>query len=258
MIIGITLLPLRLAARLVPVQYKQGTFHGFIVLRSQEGQTLATGDMIQTVEGENVTSELVLHFKDGSIYDDVSVFSQNKDFRLISDHVRQEGKSFSNPVECRDDVARDDVEIASDKEGNRKVEHHQVQIPEDVANGLILTLVENIPPSEPETTVSLVSESSNPRVVKLKIHSEGKQSFSASGERLEATHYVIHTDIGGAARAVAKVVGKQPADIHFWIVDGKAPAFVKFTGQLFNGGPVWNIELAAVKWENNASARETH
>jgi hypothetical protein len=42
--------------------------HGFIVLRSQEGQQLATGEMIQTVEGESVTSEIVLHFSDGSIY----------------------------------------------------------------------------------------------------------------------------------------------------------------------------------------------
>jgi hypothetical protein len=205
--------------------------------------------MIQTVEGKNATSELVLHFTDGSIYDDVTVFSQRKDFRLISDHLREEGRSFSNPVDCRIDVASGDVEVASDKNGKRKIEHHHLQMPEDVADGLMLTLVKNISPSEPETTVSLVSESSKPRVVKLKIHAEGKQSFSASGERLEAIHYVIHTDIGGIAGAVAPVIGKEPADIHFWIVPGKVPAFVKFTGQLYEGGPVWNIELAAVEWE---------
>jgi hypothetical protein len=37
-------------------------------------------------------------------------------------------------------------------------------------------------------------------------------------------------------------------------VEGKA--LVKFTGQLYDGGPVWNIELATVKWENNPSANE--
>ena len=238
-----------LSATLIPVKHKEGTLHGFLVLRSQDGQTLATGDMIQTVEGETVTSELVLHFKDGSIYDDVTVFSQRKDFRLISDHLRQEGKSFTDSVNCHLDVASGNVEVTSEKNGKRKSERHHLQIPEDVANGLMLTLVKNISPSEPETTVSLVTMSPKPRVVRLKIHAEGKQSFSASGEHLEAIHYVIHTDIGGVAGAVAPIIGKQPADIHFWIVTGKAPAFVKFTGQLYDGGPVWNIEPATVKWE---------
>jgi hypothetical protein len=111
----------------------------------------------------------VLHFKDGSIYDDITVFSQKKDFRLISDHLRQEGKSFSSSVDCRVDVPTGNVEVTSEKNGKRKSAQQHLQIPEDVANGLMLTLVKNILPSEPETTVSLVSESSKPRVVKLKI-----------------------------------------------------------------------------------------
>src|ERR1051326_8847094 len=53
-----------LSATLVPVKHLEGVSHGFIVLHSQDGRTLATGDMIQIVEGERVTSEVVLHFKD--------------------------------------------------------------------------------------------------------------------------------------------------------------------------------------------------
>lgn len=97
LIFALTLSASTLSATLIPVKYKEGTSHGFVVVRSQEGHTLATGDMIQTVEGEKVKSELVLHFADGSVYDDITIFSQMRDFRLISDHVRQEGKSFSNP-----------------------------------------------------------------------------------------------------------------------------------------------------------------
>ena len=246
----------QLSATLIPVKHTEGTSHGFIVLRSQEGQTLATGDMIQTVEGEEVTTELVLRFKDGSLYDDVTVFSQKKEFRLISDHIREEGKSFPNPTDARVDVAGGDVEVTVDENGKRKTEHHQLKIPEDAADGLMLILARNISPSEPETTVSLVSESSKPRVVQLKIHAEGKQAFSESGEPLEAIHYVIRKHIGGVAGAVAPVIGKQPADIHFWIAGEKAPAFVKFSGQLYEGGPVWNIELATVKWQTNAPAKE--
>jgi hypothetical protein len=69
--------------------------------------------------------------------------------------------------------------------------------------------VQNIPPSEQETTVARFTTSGKPRIIKLKIHADGKQPFSASGERLEAIHYVIHTDIGGIAGAFAPVIGKQ-------------------------------------------------
>jgi len=118
-----------------------------------------------------------------------------------------------------------------------------------------MTLLKNISPSEPETVVSLVTTSSKPRVVKLNIFQEGEQMFSASGESLKATHYVIHRDIGGAAGALTKVLGKQPPDLHFWIMPGKAPAFLKFTGQLYDGGPLWNIELATVEWETSGSSK---
>ena len=254
--LGIVFSPPQLAARLIPVKHKEGTSHGFVVLRSQEGQTLATGDLIQTVEGEHVTSEIVLHFADGSIYDDTTVFSQTADFRLITDHLRQVGPSFPYSVDVRIDAASGTVEVISGTGEKRKTEEHHLKVPEDVADGIISTLLKNISPSEPETVVSMVTTSSKPRVVKLKIHAEGKQSFTASGEPLEATHYAIHTDIGGMAGAVAPVVGKQPPDIHFWIVQGKAPAFVKFTGQLYEGGPIWNIELAAMKWQNTDSSSE--
>ena len=253
---ALILYPSNLSAAVIPVKHKEGTSHGFIVLRSQEGQTLAVGDMIQTVEGENITSELVLHFKDGSLYDELTVFSQNKDLRLISDHLRQQGPKFPKSVDAHIEVADGNVEVSSRKNGKHGSEQHHLQIPEDASNGLMLTLLKNISPSERETTVSMVTTSSKPRVVKLRIHSEGKQLFSASGERLEAIHYVIHTEIGGIAGAVAPMIGKQPADIHFWIVGGKAPAFVKFTGQLYDGGPVWNIELANVHWENESAPNE--
>ena len=250
--IALVTLPSAWSATLVPVMHKEGTSHGFLVLRAQDGKLLATGELIQTVEGERVTSEIVFHFRDGSVHDEVTVFSQNPDLRLISDHLRQQGPSFPKPVDATIDVASGKVEISSGKDS--KIEQQQMQIPEDDANGLILNLLKNLSPGEPETTVSMVIASSKPRVVKLKIHSAGEQAFSAAGARLKAVHYVIHTDIGGVTGAVAAVVGKQPPDLHFWVIPGKAPTFMKFTGELFEGGPIWNIELAPVRWVNNRSS----
>jgi hypothetical protein len=240
-------------AALVPVKQKEGTSHGFVVLHSLDGKLLATGQLIQTIDGERITSEVVFHFRDGSFYDDVTVFSQDSEFRLISDHVRQRGPSFPTPVDSYVEVATGEVRITSLKDPKQKTEQQHLQMPEDTANGLTLILVKNLSPGDPETTVSMVAASSKPRVVKLKIHSVGEQAFSAGGTHIEATHYVIHTDIGGVQGAVANAVGKQPPDLHYWIVGGKASAFVKFTGELFEGGPIWNIELAPVRWVSGRS-----
>jgi len=83
----------------VAVKHREGVSHGFIVLHSTDGRQLATGDMIQTVEGERVTTEVVLHFKDGSVHNETTVFSQDREFRLISDHLQQYGPSFPNSVD---------------------------------------------------------------------------------------------------------------------------------------------------------------
>jgi hypothetical protein len=67
---------------------------------------------------------------------------------------------------------------------------------------------------------------------------------------------VLKIDIGGIAGKVAPLVGKQPADIEVSILDGAPPQVVKFEGQLFEGGPVWQMELTAPRW--TASAGSDH
>jgi hypothetical protein len=238
-----------LSARLIPVKHREGVSHGFLVLRSKDGQTLATGDMIQTVEGERITTELVLRFKDGSIHDEVTVSTQRKQFRLLTDHLRQHGPSFPHPLDVYIDAASGNVKVRSEKDGRDKSEDHHLQIPEDAANGLVLILLKNISPSEPEIQVSMVATTAKPRVVKLKIHSEGEQPFFAGGSERKAIHHVIHVDIGGVAGVVAPIIGKEPPDTHIWMVGGNAPTFVKFEGPLYEEGPIWTIDLADVKWE---------
>jgi hypothetical protein len=244
-------------ATVVPVRHREGVSHGFIVLHSKDGHQLATGDMIQTVEGDRVTSEVVLHFKDGSVHNETTVFSQDREFRLISDHLRQYGPSFPNPVDVSIDAASGNVKVHSEKDGKKKDEQHHLDMPEDVATGLTLTLAKNIPPSAGEITVSMVTTSDKPQVVKLKIRSEGERQFWTSGQPRKAIHYVIHVDIGGVKGAIAPIVGKQPPDTHVWVLGGNAPSFVKFEGTLYEGGPIWEIDLAPLKWGRDTRPR-TH
>ncbi len=79
----------------IPVRYGQGSSHGFLALKTLDGATIATGESTQVVHGNRVTSRLIFRFKDGSIDDDTTVFTQSRVFHLVSDHRIQHGPSFS-------------------------------------------------------------------------------------------------------------------------------------------------------------------
>jgi hypothetical protein len=241
-----------LGAESVAVRCKEGTSHGFVVVRSVDGKILASGDSVQTIKGDRVTNQLTLHFKDGSLHEETTEFSQGAVFQLVSDHVREEGPSFPKQVDAHIDVANGLVSVR-EKEGEPHESH--LQLPEDLANGLLITILKNLPEADPHTTVELVTTTSKPRIVKFTIRPQGAAQFSAGGPAHEARHFVGHTDIGGLAGAVAPLIGKQPPDVNFWVMGGKAPAFVRFLGPLYEGGPVWSIELAAPKLVGDASAK---
>ena len=65
-----------LTAEQVPVRHMEGLMHGFLALRTLDGKRLADGEMTQIAEGDRVTSRLIFRFKDGSVYDDMTIFSQ--------------------------------------------------------------------------------------------------------------------------------------------------------------------------------------
>src|SRR5437016_6014166 len=99
-VVGTALLrPIASPADPVAVRYPEGTVHGFLVLHSVEGKTLASGDVIQTVRGDRVTSRLAFRFKDGSTHDETAVFSQRGHLRLVSDHLVQKGPAFGRPID---------------------------------------------------------------------------------------------------------------------------------------------------------------
>src|ERR1700680_621009 len=73
----------------VAVRYPEGVSHGFLVLRTQDGKPIADGDSTQVARRDRVTSRIRFRFKDGSIFDETTVFSQRGTFRLLSNHVLQ-------------------------------------------------------------------------------------------------------------------------------------------------------------------------
>jgi hypothetical protein len=239
----------------VPVRYKEGTVHGFLVLRSEEGRELAVGDLIQIIRGSRVISRLLFRFKDGSVDDEVTVFSQRGNFQLITDHHIQNGPSFPHPMDMSIDVRSGQVTVRTPgKDGKEEVKTEHVDMPPDLANGLITSLMRNIQPDTPETKVSMIVATSKPRVVTLAISPHGKDPFSLAGSPRKAIRYVIKVEIGGVAGKVAPLIGKQPHDIQIWILGGQAPAFVKEVGQLYQDGPDWTVQPTSPVWPRESSS----
>src|SRR6266542_4779239 len=81
--------PILVSADQVPVRHMEGLMHGFLALRTLDGKRLADGEMSQVAEGDRITSRLIFRFKDGSLYDDTTIFTQRGAFRLLSDHLVQ-------------------------------------------------------------------------------------------------------------------------------------------------------------------------
>ncbi len=67
---------LRAEAATVAVRHTEGVVRGFLVVRALDGRTLADGDLIQFARGDKVTSRLVFRFRDGSVQDETTVFTQ--------------------------------------------------------------------------------------------------------------------------------------------------------------------------------------
>jgi hypothetical protein len=223
----------------IRVRYVQGSSHGFVVVKTLDGVAIATGESTQTVQGDRVTSRLTIRFRDGSIDDDVTVFTQRRVFRLISDHHIQRGPSFPKPVDLLIDMTTGD--LTSRAEDGAVAKEH-MDLPEDLSNGLPPNLLLNILPTTPETKISYVAAGKKPRLVRISIKPTGNLSFTVGGFHRKATDFTLHVELGGMSGVVAPILGKQPADYHIWLQNGAPPAFVREDGPFYEGGPIWRIE----------------
>jgi hypothetical protein len=237
--------PCALLGQTGAVRYPEGLLHVSLVLKTLEGTSLADGELIQTLSGDQVTARLVFHFKDGSLHDETSVFSQRQRFRLITHHLVQKGPTFPQPLDMSIDASTGRVTVRYAQDGKQKVESEQVGVIPDLANGLIVTLLKNAEPGVPPATISYVAATPKPRLVKLIITTAGDEPFSTGGLTRKVTHYVLKVAIGGISGSLAPLLGKQPPDSHVWILQDKPPAFVKAEQPLYVGGPVWRIETVS-------------
>jgi hypothetical protein len=246
-----------LMADQVRVRHTEGRIHGFLLLRDMDDKILASGEVTQLANGNRVTTELRFQFKDGSIHEETSVFSQQRAFRLLTHRLVQKGPAFNRPTDMSLNASTGQVTIRyTDGDGKEKTISERMKLPADLSNGIVSTLLSDIDPKTPKTALSMLVSTPKPRLVKLEISPAGEDSFSIGGSAAKAMRYAVKVEIGGISGMIAPLIGRDPPDTHIWMVGGKAPGFLKSEGQLFEGGPIWRIEMASPVWPKGDSGQK--
>jgi hypothetical protein len=232
-------------ANQVAVRYPEGTTHGLFILRALNNKEIGSGELIETIEGQRVTSKMTLRFNDGSLYDETTQFVQDGRFRVLTYRLTQKGPAFKQALDMTVDAAHGTVTVhSSDDHGKDKAWTKQMHIPPDIANGILPYLLKNLSPETPQTTVSLIVATPKPRIVDLTISPQGLETFPFDGSKLQAMRYAVKVDIGGITGSVAKIAGRQPPDSFIWMLHSKVPLFL-MAQETLEGGPVCRIELSA-------------
>src|SRR5262245_27476606 len=162
-------LPFRIVftcAAQIPVRYQEGITHGFLTLRAAGGRLIAEGEIAQTAKDGVVTSRIIFRFKDGSLYNDTTTFSQRGSFRLLKDHIVQKGPAFKQQMERTMDAQTGKVTVRYEEDGKTKEIEQSVEMPPDLSNGILFTLVKNLLKT-PSATVSYLALTPKPTVVRL-------------------------------------------------------------------------------------------
>jgi hypothetical protein len=238
-----------LAAAPVPVRFAEGSLHGFLALSTLGDVLIASGDLLQVGRDGDVKSRLLFRFKDGSVFDETVVFTQRNVFTLQSYHLVQRGPVFPEDTEIslQRSSGKYHVKTRAHKDGREKVLDGTLDLPPDVYNGMILTVVKNLSRGA-AGTVHMVAFTPAPKLIKLNLAAAGEQKILVGGSEKTATRYVLKPILGTWLKLFASLLGRMPPDNHAWIVTADVPAFVKFEGPLYMNGPAWRIELTSPRW----------
>jgi hypothetical protein len=223
----------------VSVKFTEGVAHAFPVLRSASGEKLAQGELVQIPRGDRVENRLTFRFRDGSVYDERVVFSQKDMFTLMSYQLMQKGPSFPETVEAKVDreTGRYEVRYKGDEDAAEELLKGKIELPTDVYNGLLGTLMKNMPAGT-ATTVQIIAFTPKPRLVKMLLTPAGGDTVMMGETAVPATRFLVKPQLG----LFASLLVSDLPDVKVWILGGEAPAFLRFEGPLFFMGPIWRID----------------
>jgi len=238
-----------LVADPVPVRFLEGSLHGFLALRSIDGALVAEGDLLQIVRDGQVEKRMDFRFKDGSVLAESVVFTQETVYTMQSYGLVQRGPTFEEDMEISLERAtgKYHVKTKAHKDGEEAVFEGTLELPPDVYNGLILSIIKDLPKGVSET-IHFVAFTPEPRLIQLAVAPAGEQKILVGDLEKTAIHYVLKPQLGIWLTLFATVLGRIPPDEHVWVLMDDVPAFVRFEGPLYPTGPVWRIQLTSPRW----------
>jgi len=249
LVVLVTLTPSSSDAAPIAVRFPEGIAHGFLLVRSLAGEIIGQGEMTQVVTAKDlVESHLVFNFKDGSLHDEKVTFSQQRVFTMLRYHLVQRGPSFPDQVDISIDRKTGEYKVRSktEEDGKEKVAAGSFTMPKDVYNGIVVTMLLNLPKGASET-VNFLAFTPKPEVIKLELLLKGEHTVRIGDLTRKTVQYVFKPDIGLIRELLGKVAGKIPAEFHYdcWILADEVPSFVQFEGPLQLMGPIMRIELVS-------------
>lgn len=223
----------------VAVRFTEGVGRGFPVLRNANGEKIAQGDLVQVARGDRVENRLTFRFRDGSFYDETVVYSQRDVFTLISYRLVQRGPSFPEAIEAAVDRSsgRYTVRYKGDEDSPEEVLKGKFEMPADAYNGLLSTLMKNLPTGE-SATVQIIAFTPKPRLVKMLLMPATEDTVMMSETAVPSTRFLVKPQLG----LFASLLVADIPDIKIWVSGGEAPAFLRFEGPLYFMGPIWRID----------------
>jgi hypothetical protein len=228
----------------IPVRHIQRPMHESMVVRSETGAVLARTEFSQVVQGDEVTLRLTYRFVDGSTDEETTTFRQKDTFRLVRDHHIQKGPFFARPFDFAVEAATGmAITHTTDRYGKSHDESEHLDLPDDLSNGFIGTLLLNVPQNTKAFQVGILAPVGSGRLVRLLISPDSVQPFQRNGQTLRATVFRIHPELGGIVGVIARLLGLQPKDVMVWVLESEEAAIIRIVGQLGGNGPVVSSEL---------------
>jgi hypothetical protein len=118
-----------------------------------------------------------------------------------------------------------------------------MRLPDDLANGIVGTLLLNVPQNTAPFRVGMLAPVGGGRLIRLLISPEDEQTVYLAGQTFKAAVFRIHPELGGIVRLIARLLGLEPKDVMVWVLEGDEPAVAVIVGQLGGYGPVVSSDL---------------
>jgi len=235
-----------LLAKPVEVVYPEGVSEGFVTLKTLDGKKLADGELSQVTTGaDRLASRLTFRFADGSLYDETVTYSQKKHLTMLSYQLTQRGPAFPEPLVISLNGETGQYQVKQhEKTAEEKLITGRIDLPSDVYNGMTITVLKNLR-GQAGAIVHMLVFNPEPKLYEVeltRVDEEDTRNTTRKDTKATAVHYSLKPRLGWFTSALARLIGRTPPDYHFWLIKKDAPAFVRFEGSLYAGGPSWRIE----------------